>query len=303
MGEARIVLNLFSGRPNQEWPIEKAAADDLVRRLQSIPLQPRTVRPAIRERKPVDFLGRPRSGYRGFEVYADSESFQPAFQIYGTLVFEQAAQKIRTDNSNQWETFVWRTAPATVLEELDNITLAELQAPEDTDLIAGVEGEYVKLTCTIGPKYVGDTGQFHTFQAKNNCYNYATAKANRTKSKPAAIPGQANQTSSFSLDGLRDALDDDRLQFEDRTQPTWCPPKGAHWLAVMRRHIVGKLPDFHCLRLDKNGRWSQKDGTGAVENTDNDGALMTDLKQARLIGSPELAGFYLAFWKHRTLIN
>ena len=294
MSEYRVVLRLFSGRPNPEWPLPKDVDDEIVGQLKNLPEQPRPFRPQILRGKPDDVLGRPRSGYQGFEIFPDDESDVPIFQIYSELVLDRATGRIRSDRTNKWEEVVWRTAPPDVIKDLDNITLAELRTPDNEALIEDVQGAFVRVDCTHGPLYDGSqTDPFNQFRGRNNCYNYATGKLNQARGVNAAIPGRNNRRRRFSEDGLREAMTADRLEFKGKTQPTACPEEGTHWMAAMVRHVAGRLPDFHCLRLDRSGKWSHKDGRGVVEDADNAGDPIRDLTQARLIGNPKLVGFFL----------
>jgi hypothetical protein len=304
MSDARVVLRLFSGRPNPSWALPRNKAAQLRRVFQSLPLQPQAYRPEIILGKPSDPLGRPRSGYRGFRIFADGESQIPEYEIFGALVLEQATGRIRTDGTKITERIVWRTVPDIIRRELDDVTLAEVSAPGNEQLITGVVGPYVDLNCGFSPKYVEDGGPFNKLIRENNCYNYATLKPNPVPFTDPAVPGPDNGKHKFTPNALRQALAKDKLVFKGFTQPTTCPRSGQHWIAAMvRRSATGRLTDVHFLRLDKSGMWSHKDGDDAVTDEDDKGNKISDLTQAVFLGFPELAGFFLAKKRFRNLIG
>ena len=304
MSEARVVLRLFSGLPNPSWPLPRDMADEIRRTFQNLPVQPEAFRPEISRGKPEDPLGRPRSGYRGFQIFADKESRVPEYEIYSFLVREPATGRVRSNGTSIAEAIVWRSVPQSVLERLGNITLAEATAPTNEQVIRGVMGAYVDLNCARGPRYFKNGGRYNKLIRENNCYNYATRKPNPVPFSDPAVPGRNNGINQFTLNALRQALDDDKLEFKGFDQPTVCPPEGQHWVAAMVRHsATGRLTDVHFLRLDKSGRWSHKDGDDPVTDEDDRGNKIGDLTQALFLGLPELAGFFLAKERFRNLIN
>src|SRR5262249_29446291 len=86
--------------------------------------------------------------------------------------------------------------------------------------------------------------------------------------------------------------------------PTGCPPAGTHFIAVViRHHPTGTIADFHCIRLDRSGAWSHKDGKGKVRDVDDTGRPISDLTKARFKWSPALVGIYQADFSKRNLID
>jgi hypothetical protein len=306
MTDARVVLRLFSGLPNPTWTLPRKTVEKITLALQSLPLQPETFRPELIRGPLSDPLGRPRSGYRGFRIFKNSQAQVADYEIYNSLVLEVATGRIRTGGTHLDEEIVWRTIPPAVLEEeLDNLPFATMSAPGDLlQPISGVLGPYVALDCTHSPAYDKTGGDFNLLKAENNCYNYATLVPNLIPLSDPALPGQKNSKRKYLTARLRQALEEDKLEFEGFIQPTTCPDEGEHRIVAMIRRVAsGRLKDFHFLRLDNSGRWSHKDGDGSVTNQDDDDHLIGDLTQARFQHFPELAGFFLAKKRFRKWIN
>lgn len=67
-------------------------------------------------------------------------------------------------------------------------------------------------------------------------------------------------------------------------------PASGHYIAMMLRpqnscNFARCQPDFHFLRKDSNGLWSQKAGEAPATNRDARGALIKDPQAATLQGS------------------
>ena len=304
MSGARVVLRLFSGLPNPSWTLPNNMADDIRRTFQNLPFLREPLQPQVIRGKPSDPLGRPRSGYRGFQIFADAQARVPEYEIFGFLVLENATGRVRTDGTAIAESIVWRSVPDSVLEQLGNVTFAQVSAPGNEQHIQGVQGAYVDLNCGHGPRYVKNGGLYNKLIRENNCYNYATRKPNLIPFTDAAVPGQNNNTNEFTPETLRQALKEDKLEYKGLTQPDTCRPADQHWVAALVRHEAdGQLTDVHFLRLDKSGMWSHKDGDDAVTDEDDRGHKIGDLTQALFLGFPELAGFFLAKKQFRSMID
>jgi hypothetical protein len=304
MSGARVVLRLFSGLPNPAWLLPQNMADEIRGTLQSLPIRTQVERPEVFRGKPTDPLGRPRSGYRGFQIFADEKARYPEYEVFSFFVLEHATGRIRTNGTAVPEMIVWRSAPDSVLQRLGNLTFAQVSEPGNEQLIRGVQGAYVDLNCRLGPRYVKNGGRYNKLIRENNCYNYATRRPNVIRFTDPAVPGQDNSKNEFTPDALRLALGEDKLEFKGFEQPMACPPEGQHWIAAMVRHTAGgALADVHFLRLDKSGMWSHKDGDDPVTDEDDRGNRISDLTKALFLGSPELAGFFLAKEEFRALID
>jgi hypothetical protein len=263
----------------------------------------------VRELAAGDVLKRPLSGFRGFRVafFAHGSDYVE-FQTYDRLILESRTGVLRRDTAEiSFEQQLYATAPDTlVFTRLAGMTFAELRTAGGVKTtIAGLKGPDHKLKCKSSPLFIGNTGEWKSRILDNNCYNYATFKLSLPFTANA-VPGPGDDLLSKPLTetALKDALGLDKLKDQGSTLPSVCSPAGAHYLVVvLRQDVSGKLRDFHCVRLDRDGTWSHKDGNDEVRNIDDDSLPMTDLTVARFDWSPTLVGIYLAFFGERHLID
>lgn len=311
---AFVKLRLFSGLPNPRWQLSPAEAVRVKAGLMRLPLAGNQPLPPLGPRELAepprrlvfpDPIGRPRSGYRGFEFsFTDGSSPAMTFHVYRHLVLEAFTGRVRqASDADAWEKRLWDTAPDEVRMKLAGASFEEVTEPTHEGRIQDLEGPHVDIECENAPAYVGERDSFNTHNGLNNCYNYATKVLNTSKPNPA-IPGPDNDVSSFTMKRLVAALENDELEHRGMKLPSECPPAGAHYAAIVIREFAsGKVGDFHCLRMDRTGRWSHKDGDGPVSNADDAGDRMDDLTKVNLSGSPRLAGLYLVFHDRRDRID
>jgi len=203
---------------------------------------------------------------------------------------------------------LYGTAPDEVLRQLAGMTYPELATAGEETPIEGLEGPDHHLQCKSSPEYEGDTGDWHDHVGDNNCYNYANVKL-FTQSFGPAVPGPTNDlgeaSNPLNESSLKKELGADKLELRGSRLPSSCPRAGAHYVVVVLRHhpVATKVKDYHCIRLDRGGRWSHKDGPGPVRNEDDAPQLMTDLTTAKFKWSPMLIGIYEAFFSKRGLID
>ena len=76
------------------------------------------------------------------------------------------------------------------------------------------------------------------------------------------------------------------------TQFTYDP--SGHLVQVRDPIGNGSFTDFHCLRLDKDGRWSHKDGAGPVRRHDDTKNDIIDLRTALFKLPLTFVGFFLS---------
>jgi hypothetical protein len=312
---AVVRLKLFSGLPNPQWRLSPAEAARVMKGLSQLPVIKPTPRALASKAVPVqqpvfpDPIGRPRAGYRGFEItFGDLSPSVPTFTVYRNRVLEVKTARVRQDvgNDQPWEEQIWKTVPDEIRKkQLAEISFAELTAATQEGPIQDLEGPYVRLRCNGAPSYLGGRDSFNAkaHVRQNNCYNYATKVLN-TSNPDGAIPGRNNDVNSFTMNRLRTALEADELERVGMQLPSACPPAGTHYVAIVIREFAsGRLGDFHCLRMDRRGTWSHKDGDGPVTNVDDTGARMVDLTQTFLVNSPKLAGIYLVHHEQTGLID
>lgn len=80
-----VELDVFSGRPNPSWVLEKEQAEQLNKLLQNLPISPKSI--------PINELG-----YRGFIVTINEKE---TFRIHAAIVFrETEPTQILVDKNN-----------------------------------------------------------------------------------------------------------------------------------------------------------------------------------------------------------
>ena len=127
------------------------------------------------------------------------------------------------------------------------------------------------------------------FQPHNNCYAYGCDIATNTFPQPGRIHGillhegftgetvQAGAEKDGLIEVTRDLLSTEELAEKKKSLPP------GHFVALLysapdEKH--GWPGDYHWVRQDKDGTWSQKDGTDAVTNFDFAGHKITDPARA-----------------------
>jgi hypothetical protein len=287
---ATVELNLFSGLPNITWQLSDADAANLLAKLTALPLEPQGFHPLHGYSEP---LGRPRSGYRGVTIDFSSPAGTTTYDLYGAYVLDYQKERVRVDAQQQLVKQILATIPKPIVANvLNGLTVEQLIQPGHEALIKGITGPAHEAVCEHAPQYIGNSGDFKTFKRRNNCYNYATSVVNQKPGR-AAIPGSPDMSPPLTKDKLKSAICDDGLVFLGTELPEACPTEGNRYVAILlRHHPTGQVRDFHCLRLDRTGHWSHKDGKDEVRNVDDNGNLITDIKAAALSWDPELVGFF-----------
>lgn len=306
--KAVVTLNLFSGFPDARWKLPAAEARRLFERLQSLPLEAKGF---LRKPGYEDPLDRPRAGYRGFTLTFDHAGQRRVFEVFDGFVLDRRISRVRRDTGLSMARELFDSIPKDLVQKY-------LQGKKyDEIIVSGSEGPITgidrpkkgrggpprrRLRCRTSPRYVGHAGAFKTFRTVNNCYNYATGVLNKVTLKQA-IPGTPNVRRPLSMAKLRAAIESDRLEPLGLRLPRACPPPGSHYVAVLLRKSPAGIRDFHCLRLDRDGGWSHKDGGGEVTNVDDNGNRIVNLETAALKWDPQLAGFYRFVARHRKKIK
>jgi len=288
--KAIVRLKLFSGFPNLHWELPSDEAKRLFKALLELPLEAPGFVPKPGYAEP---LGRPRAGYRGFVITFVDGARERVFEVFEHFVLDVEIVRVRRHTNRSIEKDVYASVPkALAAEFLEEATYDQIIHHAHEARIKGVEQAQLTLRCRTGTEYVGNTGPFKTHRHTNNCYNYATGVVNTVVLKQA-VPGTPNVRRPLTLANLRAAVESDLLKPLGMELPNECPPAGSHYVAVLLRHSpTGAIKDFHCLRLDRNGVWSHKDGDDEVRDVDDLGNPILNLQTALLHWDPELAGFY-----------
>jgi hypothetical protein len=300
-----VSITIFAGLPNPSW---RLSDDDSVRFQQLIPSYPVEVPTARFEPDGPDVLQRPLAGFRGFTItFQNDDRGGTRYHTYNRLILEEATGVLRRDlGERALEQELYATAPPAVVTRLGGMSYAQLITAGPVSLIAGLQGPDHDLQCGSSTLYPGNTGQWKTHRLDNNCYNYATDVLNTNPLALPAVPGPgaALLLNPLTEAALKDALVADDLASTGKQLPSVCPPAGSHYLVVLLRHDPNNLiTDFHCVRLDRDGHWSHKDGAGPVRNVDDAHQPIVDLTQAKFRWSPSLVGIYIAYYDKRGLID
>ena len=116
-----------------------------------------------------------------------------------------------------------------------------------------------------GSIFIPDNWNYQPVQRRNNCYNYACNTITNTFAQPGKWGGQRHsrfEASNVYRACLRDGLVPIREMSRYRLPR---PPRGYCLIAL----FIWPGEDFHFIRRDLNGYWSQKNGKGRARNYDN----------------------------------
>jgi hypothetical protein len=190
------------------------------------------------------------------------------------------------DPSRGTESGVLTISPA--LAEIE-MTVEEVMGFDNESPIEGISGSADGDACASAPPFPSKPANW-TF---NNCYSYANNERNTDSQFDGAQPG-GGATPPLKSSALISAAKQDGLIFLGKKLPAACPVEPhTHFFAMLLLfHKNGKTKDYHCIRLDRNGKWSQKNPPDPVTDQDDVPTVMLDLKKAALFWSPKLVGFF-----------
>ncbi|MFN8612584.1 MAG: hypothetical protein U0931_33900 [Vulcanimicrobiota bacterium] len=168
---------------------------------------------------------------------------------------------------------------------------AELIAPIKVEIPGGKFVPQYAPT-VVGTRQVFDpagdcNGNFMSskFQVNNNCYNYACDVATNSFAQPGRKHGlllgegwtPEDVATGAKADGLieisRQPMTNDQMQEKAKELPP------GHFVALLMSAPDSNAQwpgDYHWVRQDENGSWSQKDGTDQVTNFDYAGHPILD---------------------------
>ncbi|MDP2052916.1 MAG: hypothetical protein Q8L75_04730 [Acidobacteriota bacterium] len=277
----RVELILFSGIRNPAWMLN---ADDLP-----------PLRTALSRLQPGPFgvnasaaFAPPATGYRGFEVRGSGEDSGISLQLWSARAL--SGTHMFLDPARTLESWLFGTAPLSIKMSL-GLTFAQLSSPPaPTHTIAGIASGSPEIVCPDAPAYPVSPSAWDTYTGSNNCYNYANDVV-FGHATTCAMPGAL--TTWADAAEMRRAAEYDNLVWDGMRPPTACAgPAGAHLIAICLRPRMGIHQDFHCLRLDDSGVWSQKDGPSAVNQSDGDELVLSSIRSARFKQPMTLVGFF-----------
>jgi hypothetical protein len=284
---ATVYLDVFSGLPNPQWKLSDADYSELLRRLTS-----------LRTGRLEPNFEAAEWGYKGMVIKAPG---RPTIRIVAGVQAKSGYVRItnRTFVDVDRSIEPWLLERAKGMVDKYGLTFAELTRARNETPIKGLDQTNpIGFACATGVAFPTKSERTTWATSSSNCYNYA----NNQKATGAlpAVPGPNNNKSTWTADQMRHAAGvKDKLELvsSDGRLPAVCPPNAkSHYVVICLREPFGNgsFDDFHCLRLDKDGRWSHKDGSGPVINHDGAKNQITDLRNAAFKLPMTFVGFFLS---------
>lgn len=285
---ATVYMDVFSGLPNPQWRLTDADYRELLDRLTRLrtgPLEPQ--------------FEAAEWGYKGLVIKAPG---RPTIRIFAgvraTMGYIKISNRrgILVDPARSIEPWLFERAKA--MYDKFGLTFEELTRARNERPIQGLDQDLPigGFACATGVAFPGSQSERETWnESSSNCYNYANN--HKANGGVPAVPGPASRTSWTPEEMLHALTVKDKLELvsNDGRLPQVCPtdPK-SHFLVVCLRDPLGNasFTDFHCLRLDKDGRWSHKDGAGPVRRHDDVKNEITDLRNASFKLPLTFVGFF-----------
>jgi len=284
---ATVVLDVFSGLRQPTWALSDADYNrllDLVKKL-----HPGTTEAGF---EPAVW------GYKGFVI---KKPGRPTIRITAGIgakwgyVYLGGHEAVLIDTSRVIENFLLENS-AGVVEKL-GLKFQELVKVRNEKPIKGFDqnGVVKGFGCEHGVSFPSNPTAWKN--SSSNCYNYA----NNVMAPGAlpAVPGNNNVVSFTSLKIIKAATENDKLTLITPAGklPQVCPAGSkSHIMGIFLREPMGNgsFTDFHCLRMDSDGTWSHKDGSGPLRKKDDAQQPMTDLRQARFKIELTVVGFFIS---------
>lgn len=289
MEPIRVRLRIFSGVKDPEWIIEDPALQREIReRIKE--LQQRAAQ--LKKKKamlPSSEL--PVTGYRGFDVTIDGKTHR----VFGDelvamlLASSEQLQKATRQPLDR----VLYDSQASVLMQRYGLTAEAVQAPTTLHTIAGLPA----TTCDTSPLEIG-----HAYYRPSSwspdpfcddtCYGYAA----NVRTEEVVYPDDKENRDRWSREELIDALRADGFGNPILQVPNSSTSgTSGHFLAALLELRGTDKGDFHFLRLDRSGTWSQKVSTNPVTQRDQQTPKrkLTDLCAAQFFSGFTFVGFFV----------
>jgi len=248
----KVVLDIFSGRPNPTWTIDR-----------SHPLYSQI---ATDLNKVEHTESRDALGYRGFSIEMRNPLGQSVQKTVGAGTYSLLEMELLQSCPFHIRDPV-RDHIVNVIAELTNTTAPTLFDQQLNDLQNMDRMAYCKH-----PKFEPEKWNSPLAMITNNCYNYATQRQTNTFAQPGR--GSGLEFSTFTADDVLAAvLRDGLIQL-----PYYAPELNPELCIIAL--VVWPNEDYHFYRLDDNYKWSHKMGWDPVVNTDDGGMEIWDPKFA-----------------------
>ncbi|XP_052782365.1 uncharacterized protein LOC128218718 [Mya arenaria] len=262
-----VTMNVYSGRDNPSWVIDDK--DPMYSQISW----------AVNSNPPTD-LDDDHLGYCGFTVQATNALGQTAYKTVGR------------HTSRTIESMLLRSCPSSLQLSsglmnhvtsgiMGQIRVTKPQVAKISVTHNNEEDNFtIKIRQTIGgrkkrqaamcaTRFAPENWNYAPVQRSNNCYNYATNIQTNTFAQPGRASGRRyTRTTAANVYAatLRDGL-----------TPLSRPDAGNQCLVAL---VIWPGEDYHFLRLDNDGSWSQKSGRTRARNVDDSGRRIFDPRTA-----------------------
>jgi hypothetical protein len=215
---------------------------------------------------------------------AAAQQEAPSVTDKAELSTQPAGKKFRLSGMLPTDDFVHSAQddPGTIIAPIKVPIPGGQFVPQYAPTVVGTRNEY-------DPAHDCD-GNFTSskFQANNNCYNYACNIATNSFAQPGRkhgilldnVDGDTVEKAA-EKDGLI-AISHQPMTSEEMKEKEKQLPQG-HYVALVISHpdFMHQWPgDYHWVRFDDSGTWSQKDGSDQVTNFDFAGNQIRDIGSA-----------------------
>jgi hypothetical protein len=255
-GRYRVVVDVFSGRPNPEWTVSGRQAEEIGERVSAAPLSEARLGGAVKA----------RLGYRGVMLLGEEEGGS-AFLRLASGVIESAVGPDLMDTGSEIERWLLDTAPESIQADpaWPVVRAGAMNSKNGLDeFVRNARTRRQCPPCRSGLATPFNPGKWNnpSVQPRNNSYNYANDIITNTY----AQPGRRSGSSIPPLDcsGLNAAARRDRLVPVTNID---VPVPYACYVAL----VIWPGVDYHWYRQDHDGCWSHKPGGAPATNLDNAG--------------------------------
>ncbi|XP_045200620.2 uncharacterized protein LOC123554486 [Mercenaria mercenaria] len=268
----KVALNVYSGRENPDWEIDET--DPLYDRISWM----------VNEGPPTPLDD--NLGYEGFVVEATNAMGQKAWKTVGRHtnrklesmllrscpssegLSQQVMNHVYSGIIGQYRKKVLPNSPMAkiVKQPIARVSITTNNDDDSSHIVIKQRLYRKKRQARVcSTRFQPENWNYGQVQRRNNCYNYATNIRTDTFAQPGRASGQRyriTQAGPVYAATLRDGL-----------TPLNGPDAGSECLIAL---VIWPGEDYHFLRLDNNGYWSQKSGRTEARNVDDSGDLITD---------------------------
>jgi len=253
-----VRLKVFSGVPDPRWMIDNA--NDVMSIRQWFADADRAAGPTrhiLPPGPPVTDATLPVTGYRGFDVTIDGVERHVYQNALVTGRLGVAREQTTMDQ------FLFATHAVELRQQYGlDLSAIEAHVPQP---IAGLAATCDTANLESGDAYFHPSSWVDAPFCNNTCYGYAA----NVRTDQMVTPADSSLV-KWSSDDLTKALLDDGLDGPIANVPSAAPnDPEAHYIVALLNLYSGNKGDYHFLRLDHSGCWSQKMSTDPVNQRDD----------------------------------